>query len=505
MKASHERSWRLNDDIASTDIESGLTPHFAFEWHDGPTSSMTLFDDADAALWLDGYLLYSHGGEKRYLARDGVLVAETDASAAAKFWWDYPVGMLRDALRPLVGVRALVPVATHDVHERHLLVYNVDHKIVVRANLTTSAVGGRVIRYLTVEPLRGYDIEFLAVCRYLKPLLSAKAHLGMRDMLAGHDIAAWTPRQAVAMPISAEMATEQAVRAMGHTMLEEARQYVPGVVNDVDTEFLHAFRVGLRKTRSLVSLLKKALPDATLEKIKPRLSALAGKTNRLRDLDVYLLAQHEYVALLPDDSAAGMAELTALVRTQREKAYWDVAAYFGSPTFEADIDACLAELSLRPVLEKPAASKPVLALVKRELLKRYAALQALSSRLHADSADEDIHALRIEFKKLRYLIEFFLDLLPRKRTQRLLGDLKKIQGVLGSFNDLSVQIDFLNAFRAPERPGMTKALDGLTAILHLKKLDMRERIVDALRGYFTENRAIEFDLVFGPRHRKEAA
>ena len=50
-----------------------------------------------------------------------------------------------------------------------------------------------------------------------------------------------------------------------------------------------------------------------------------------------------------------------------------------------------------------------------------------------------------------------------------------------------------------ERVEMARAVNGLTAVLHLKKVAARERIFGALDGYFTENRAIEFNLLFKTR------
>jgi len=54
-----------------------------------------------------------------------------------------------------------------------------------------------------------------------------------------------------------------------------------------------------------------------------------------------------------------------------------------------------------------------------------------------------LHALRIQCKKLRYLMEFFSSLFPRKKINVLIEQLKKLQGNLGDFNDLCVQEDYL--------------------------------------------------------------
>ncbi len=54
-----------------------------------------------------------------------------------------------------------------------------------------------------------------------------------------------------------------------------------------------------------------------------------------------------------------------------------------------------------------------------------------------------LHVLRIECKKLRYLMEFFASLFPRKKINALIGQLKNLQDNLGDFNDLCVQQEYL--------------------------------------------------------------
>jgi len=123
-------------------------------------------------------------------------------------------------------------------------------------------------------------------------------------------------------------------------------------------------------------------------------------------------------------------------------------------------------------------------------------MPAMSAAIDSQSADEKIHELRIEFKKLRYLIEFFVDLLPKRRTGKIAGKIKKIQTILGNYNDYCIQIEFLSGYVDDTRVEMSKALSGLVAILHQKKLEERPKVESALADFFMENMTIEFDLVF---------
>ncbi|WP_155756375.1 CHAD domain-containing protein, partial [Streptobacillus moniliformis] len=99
-----------------------------------------------------------------------------------------------------------------------------------------------------------------------------------------------------------------------------------------------------------------------------------------------------------------------------------------------------------PVFGTSLASQSVMQVVKKLLLKRYHKMLATSRG--------------IEFKKLRYLIEFFADLLPKRCTGKIVSEIKKIQTILGGYNDFCIQIAFLNRYVYDTRVEMPKALSG---------------------------------------------
>ena len=60
-----------------------------------------------------------------------------------------------------------------------------------------------------------------------------------------------------------------------------------------------------------------------------------------------------------------------------------------------------------------------------------------------NAAPEILHRIRIDCKKLRYLLEFFCDLYPRKRISRFTRELKLLQDLLGEFNDTAAQLTLI--------------------------------------------------------------
>jgi CHAD domain-containing protein len=88
---------------------------------------------------------------------------------------------------------------------------------------------------------------------------------------------------------------------------------------------------------------------------------------------------------------------------------------------------------------------PVLATATRRIYARYQSVVKSGKQITDDSEDQMLHSLRIECKKLRYLMEFFASLFPQRKIDFLIKQLKKMQDNLGRFQDLSVQEDYLGS------------------------------------------------------------
>jgi len=497
MNSLPVNTWEFNEGVKNTDILSAISSEFDTEINPATTSSLQFYDDFDTHLWKANYLLCQVNEQKFQLIDHSGCINEVRASSDARFWWEFSDSKVKDKLQKLVGLRAVLPITSLNLIEIDFSLRNGDQKIVVKGHLTQSMVGDKVTCYFTLQALRGYAKYYARVAQLLRPFIKVKINdFGLRFLLMGQDIQAIEPKQGIPLSLTEDMRTEQAVRAMAIVMLDQAGLHVDGVIADTDTEFLHQFRVNVRKLRSLMSLLKKALPATMIDTLKPRLSSIASKTNKLRDLDVFIVAQDSYRAMLPANFESGLSELYRLIGKQRQQEKNKVARYLSSNDYKTDVGACAAELSLNATFQTPMALKPVLQVVKKLLLKRYHKMLAMSAAINSQSADEKIHELRIEFKKLRYLIEFFVDLLPRKRTGKIVSEIKKIQTVLGDYNDYCIQIEFLNSYVDDTRVEMSKALSGLIAILYQKKTEERPKVESALAYFFTENMTIEFDLVF---------
>jgi CHAD domain-containing protein len=146
----------------------------------------------------------------------------------------------------------------------------------------------------------------------------------------------------------------------------------------------------------------------------------------------------------------------------------------------------------------PAAGLPVSPLVFRCIYKRYLKIRGIAAGIGAETPDDTVHRLRIECKKLRYLMEFFAELFPKEEWEGMLRLLRRLQNRLGEFNDARVQQRSLMNYWERKRSGAKVALGvgGLVAILYRRQQQARCLIFEALEGFCGGSTAASFKHAF---------
>ena len=201
-----------------------------------------------------------------------------------------------------------------------------------------------------------------------------------------------------------------AVARMLLAFLDEMEAALDGTVRDVDIEFLHDFRVAVRRSRSAVELLGGVLPPALVAWATPQLKWPATSPRRARP------RRPAAGAAVPDRSsdqwpAGGPGTIGGhLTRLRRASAHAGTWLEVGSVRAVARPMACLpggAGHLGRAALRGPTAAQlgvERLAGADRRVLRR-------GSRITPASPAEDLHDLRKRCKELRYLLEIFTPLL----------------------------------------------------------------------------------------------
>ncbi len=512
MNTPEIRNWFLKPECNVNQLTEALAENYSLQVESEDNLDMvTVMDDHDWDIWYANRLLVRKGKNHYQLLTDDQVEEIGGVKNDARFWWDLPESAVREALKPIVDLRAFMPVAEMQLSRTNFILRNADDKIVVRLSLSTfseiqteaaaETERPKSSHFVQINALRGYQGAFKAVMKLLQPCLNEE--LESASLQAIMQLHGYGPARDEGNTdqygITNDEPVEQAIRQMSLLMLQVARRNEQGVIDDIDTEFLHQYRVSLRKTRSLLNLMKAALPSEIHLRLKVLLAELSGVTNMLRDLDVFLLERDYYQALLPENFSDGLTHLFRMIAADREKARKFVHKSFLSDKHAHAFDEVITLLQAEPCFESEVSSKPVLQVAKKKILNRYRRISIVGSEIHEGTPDEDVHQLRIECKKLRYMMEFFAELFPKKRIKQLIKSLKKLQTILGDFNDYSVQKEFLADYEKHHKKSadVSAAINGLIAVLHQKQLAERTKVQQAFAAFNDDDTADEFQALFG--------
>lgn len=141
-----------------------------------------------------------------------------------------------------------------------------------------------------------------------------------------------------AFPLSSGMKAREAVIGLSLQMLDTARFFEKGILRRIDDECLHQYRVSLRKTRAILSLLKGVFPEDEESEWKSEIAGLMKHTNRLRDLDVQIEDLKIYEALIPEAYRGGIENLIERTKRSRLNEQDKVTEYFSSEEYRRRIE-----------------------------------------------------------------------------------------------------------------------------------------------------------------------
>jgi CHAD domain-containing protein len=350
-----------------------------------------------------------------------------------------PHGPVRDLIAPVSGIRALMVASDENRRIQRLALQNRQGKTVARVELDEPASATAAPAQLKVHSLRGYDEQARRADLLVEGLgLPIMEQGEKRDAVAGSR--AFSPDRDAPARVHLAAALGDFLAAM--------RNNLPGLLEDVDSEFLHDFRVAVRRTRSTLKLGRPSLPDVMRLRWEPEFKLLGDMTTPLRDLDVYELDLPQMAGWLLSAAPADLEPLAAHLRHRRTAERHTLEDLLRSASFErllTDWENVLAHLADTPDdADQEHLSTGQLA--DRSISRAYQRVARDGAAISGDSPAEDLHKLRKRCKELRYALEVFAPVVAEGPRKRAVADLKGLQDVLGRFQDSEVQRHALRGF-----------------------------------------------------------
>ena len=415
-------------------------------WVRGPSDQLevTSLDTFDWRLFRAGARLSLEEGRQgaRLLWWRGSERLLLPVQAPVRFATDLPTSTLRRRLEEVAGIRALLPVGRATVRRRSARVVDREGKTVATVLLETTqrhdprgARVGTASRTVLVEGFQGYEAAFDTTVSRLAALEGLAPAEG--DELA-EAAAAWGRQPGdvpsrLELPLRPHQPAGEAVRLILRALLEAILANREGVVEDLDTEFLHDLRVAVRRTRSALRQLGGVLPSDEVAHLEDEFRWLASVTGTCRDLDVFRLAVESYLRT-GSGLAAALGPFLAHLAQHRAAAHRELVRALAGRRFSRLVQRLEALLASPPA----GGGEPIGAVAGRAIQRVHARLLRAGQRVGHGPDAALLHRVRIEGKRLRYLLEFFASLYPPGRIGPLVARLKALQDALGGFHDAVV-------------------------------------------------------------------
>ncbi len=399
-----------------------------------------------------------------------------------------------DVEKRRAGRRLLVLGSITVKESRHRIVDKNAKTLAVVKGLTPSGRGER--SYFCVFPLRGFS-------KALRPLIaalgqdsdSAKTFVDRLARSARRNLFDYGGKPTI--PLTPEMTSAEAYTRVISYLFDVIRVNVVGMLDQTDDEFLHDFRVALRRLRTVVSSLEVDLPQGDADALR----RLWDATGEARDLDVFLAQQYNLRNNASAPVERELLELFSRLEDLRSDAYARLGLLV-SHTSLSNLEEAL--LFARPADAELPIGGRVEKLIRRrdkkfeKAVERLVALAAGGSGAGSSprgtpveppqdtntALDKLLHAARIRAKKARYVREVFSGL-PAPTHGKRGGEVKrlrKLQDALGAYNDLVTEESHMHdLLTGRDRFGTVRAAIGyLLAHIEREKARARQAVISRL-------------------------
>ncbi len=355
-------------------------------------------------------------------------------------------------------------------------------------SLSETSSGKPFAHIASLTPLKGYEEMMELAEKSLSSHHEVDTAFGFRELFlliistAGQTAGGYSAKINITLEPDAPIHTT--TRLLMQFTLSVMRRNENGIRGDIDTEFLHDYRVAIRRTHSLLKQLKGVFDTADTAYYLRHFRDLGKRTNALRDLDVALLRQTTYSSYLPPSLRPPLELFFSDIAASRRALHKQLKRYLSSGNYRSFLEKWekfITQESLPDASLTTESSRSTIIVARSTIKKAWKKVIRHGRLISQEATDAELHALRIDCKRLRYLLELFQPIFPHKTTAPVIKKLKVLQDELGDFVDLAVQRRFLDEKLAliPAKNGEDKLLaaatGGLMATLFQKQEKAREK------------------------------
>jgi CHAD domain-containing protein len=241
--------------------------------------------------------------------------------------------------------------------------------------------------------------------------------------------------QALDLPAPATPQVSRKAPAIEHLRAYLQHQFAALLASDPSVrrgsqEGVHGMRVASRRMRSVLKDAERLLEPSWIRETRDELKWLGGVLGEVRDADVFCAYVESEARGLSEAAAEGAADLVTLIRSQSEPNRTRLREALDSPRYLALLDRLDATAESMPITS---AQESLNSLLRRAARRTRIKLRDVS----AESADAELHELRIAAKRARYAGEL-VETVGGSAARRLARRAAAMQKILGEHQDAVV-------------------------------------------------------------------
>ncbi|MBW1867543.1 MAG: CHAD domain-containing protein [Deltaproteobacteria bacterium] len=378
---NNDLKFNLPEGLSEQKLVLALAEHYTIKKQSDVTQQQAFYDTFDWRLLNESLVLFTSENRLSLCElNNNNLIESIGIKSVPVFAKNFPEGGLRDRLSPIIKMRALLELVALSSCSTPYHVLNSDDKTVARLffekiQLSHEKDPKEIAVYLWLKPVKGY-------LRYSRGLTKRLEESGL-TLERNEDIFFIAMEAAEQNPggysaklnisLNPKMPANEATKAILRFLLKIIKTNAANIEHDRDTEFLHEFRIAVRRTRSALSQIKGVFPKETTERFKKDFAFIGKLSNDLRDQDVYLLNEAAYKSMLPRVLRDDINPLFDYLRKERSKSFRKVVTSLKSNKYRKIIQDWESFLNVphQAAALEPGAGLPTIDLASKIIFKQY--------------------------------------------------------------------------------------------------------------------------------------
>jgi len=227
------------------------------------------------------------------------------------------------------------------------------------------------------------------------------------------------------------------------------KKYQPIARAGLDPEGVHQMRIAIRRIRTMLNVFTEMFDAEVCGSLDGNLRRLAKQLGIARDADVCEAQIMRFNTVLSPLAIKEAGPYADHLRSTVFRAYTKLNQFFNSEdysTLVTDLEQFVSAIPYGEAMQA-FAERSIAHCAKIYVWQSLQKTMQLGDRLSSHSSSRKVHKLRIQAKRLRYLLDFF-SLVQKKKWRAPIRKLKSLQEILGEHQDAVTASSRLQGYAA---------------------------------------------------------